>query len=652
MSRAANRLNATKAPAGLITKDTISQVRERVDIVNEVGSRVQLKKSGSTFIGLCPFHGEKTPSFHVSPARQRFHCFGCGVDGDAIEFLMQHDGMEFQDALEDLASRLGVKIEREQTSSAEQSALRVEHKTYDRLTDICKQAANLYANNLLSDSQAQAYAASRGLTQEVIDLYGIGYATGQYDGLREAIPDWERNDDLIKAGLVVQMDEGQHKGRRFDRFRDRLMFPIRDTKGRTIGFGGRIIHQNNPKAAKYLNSPETVLFSKHKVLYGLHEARAAIMRSKQAFVVEGYMDVVAMTMHGVPNAVAAMGTAMTQDHARLLLRFTRNICFLFDGDQAGQNAAWKSAQIVLPLLQSGVNVSFLSLPDNQDPDEYLGQHGKAAFLGLVNQHSQSLTTFILNKLVATHGQAGRLDSLEAKANFARDAIDLANQIPQDNPLAGLLFREIENLSGVNTPIASNAQARHVPAPTQPGHTAQNNASEPAVSRQYKRPWLPPDQFKALKLAERSSPGMYKGTPGYRAPTFPSLDANPYARTPLIPPAAVQRTLWQQIIQAVRVSPSFAFRQAGNITTLLNQETPEELEVLLVFDALENSESIEDPENQPENERQGAIDLLTKAPSLIQRLRRQAQLAHLREMKNAGEISEERYLSEAARKFHD
>lgn len=615
-----------------ISDETISSVRDRTDIVQEIGSRITLKKSGATFIGLCPFHGEKTASFHVSPVRQRFHCFGCDADGDTIEFLMQHDGMDFQEAIEDLASRVGVIVQREQTSTPPHTA-RVPHQTYQTLTDVSQRAAEHYRRNLSQDPLARAYAASRQLSQEIKDTYGIGFASGSSDGLRTAFPDYDNNADLIKAGLVVLMADGPHQGRRFDRFRDRLMFPIRDTKGRVIGFGGRIIHSNNPKAAKYLNSPETELFSKHKVLYGLHEARSSIMRAKQAFVVEGYMDVVAMAMHGIPNTVAAMGTALTEDHARLLLRFTRNICFLFDGDSAGQKAAWKTAQTVLPLMQPGINISFLTLPDNQDPDEYLRIQGKTAFTGLVASRSQSLTTFLISRLLDIHGQMGRLDSLESKANFARDAIELARQIPSNNPLATLLFNEIKNLSGVTTQSTKTTN----PEP---------RASTSHESGEHKRPWLPPDQYRVMRQAQTASSPTAANL--YRPSTFPPLGTSPYTRPAQVAPTTTPRTIWQQIIQAVRTAPSFAFANAHKITAPLNQEMPEELDVLMAFDALEASDEITDPPNIPEDMRLAAIDLLTNAPALIQKQRRQATLENLKRMKDSGEMGDEMYLAEISK----
>lgn len=622
---------------GLIAKDSINQVLQRADIVTEIGERVQLKKAGSSFVGLCPFHGEKTPSFSVNPTHQRYHCFGCGAAGDVIAFLMAHDGMDFAEAVEDLSSKFGIKIEREAaTTPNPNSAKKPTHTVYQTLTSVCESAQAQFQKNLAFDEAAKAYVAKRGLTAEVIEAFGVGFALPRTDGLRQAFPDYDSSPLLIAAGLVAKAASGPREGERFDRFRDRLTFPIRDTKGRVIGFGGRIIHNNNPKAAKYLNSPENELFSKHRVLYGLHEARASIMRNKQVFVAEGYMDVIAMAMHGIPNTVAAMGTALTQDHARLLLRFSKNICFVFDGDGAGQAAAWKSAHTVLPFLEPGVNFSFLTLPEQQDPDEFLQAHGKNAFLQRANK-AQSLSTFVFDRLMQTHGQDGQLHSLEAKANFARDAMEMASAIPDANPVKQLMLAEIETQTGVHTGAIKR------PAPSY-GPTTTRNAQGPLEK---KRAWLPPEEFKAKMQAMRhGAPTDYRSMPSherlFRSPLHDRVNQPPQA------PVITTQTLWERLAMAVRIAPQTADQLSRVILRLLDPKSQEEMDVMMAFDSLNTMDDFEPPAGTPEDVIQSAKDLLGNAVDLIAKQRKAQHKAHLKNLRTKGEISEEAYVAEVMR----
>jgi len=618
--------------SGRFTEDTLTKIAQRADIVGEIGARMALKKAGTSFVGLCPFHGEKSPSFHVSPTRQRYHCFGCGADGDVFEFLMQHDGMSFVETVEHLAAHLGVPVHRESgTSAPGQSPMpAVQRRRYELLTEVCQSVAEAYARNLASDAKALHYATQeRGLSAEVIERYGIGFAPAQTTALAQLFDDYQANQDLIDVGLVVRIeDDGPNHGRRFDRFRDRLMFPIRDTRGRVIGFGGRVIHNNNPKAAKYLNSPETVLFSKHRVLYGLHEARAAIMRSKQAYVVEGYMDVVALAMHGLSNSVAAMGTALTADHVRLLLRFTRNVCFLFDGDPPGQAAAWKTAQTMLALLQPGVNVSFLTLPDNLDPDEYLSAHGREQFVQLAARQSVSLTGFVIARLLVECGQEGQLNSLEAKANFSQQGRAMASQIPRDNPLRDLFVQEIDRLAEVG-PVAPDARRSNTGS-TPPPHLL------PLRQRSGFRALTP------IEGAGRSAgemAGFLPERPSHHAGAHRQFVA-PYSAAASMP----SRSLWQQLIDAIGVAPAQAREMAGGIIAALDPGNAQEAEVVRALDRLE--EGFEVPAGLAPDTLRAAVDLLGKAQTLIAKVRRQEALDRLRERRDNGEISEQEYLQRA------
>lgn len=627
---------SAQSQSGLIAKDTITQIHDRADIVQEIGLRVPLKKAGTSFVGLCPFHGEKSPSFHVSAVRQRYHCFGCGADGDLIEFLMQHDGMEFNEVIDDLAGKLGVRIDRQGASNAlpgSPGAGSSRHE-YDVLTEICQRAQQHYRQQLGRSPSALSYVQARGLTQEVLETYGIGYASANADGLRQLYGDYDGHAGLVQAGLVACVQDGEHQGRRYDRFRDRLMFPIRDTKGRVIGFGGRIIHNGNTKAAKYLNSPETPIFSKHKVLYGLHEARASIMRAKEVYVTEGYMDVVGMAMHGITNAVAAMGTALTQDHVRHLLRFSRNICFVFDGDDAGQNAASKSARTVLALLQPGVNIRFITLPDQQDPDEYLQAHGRAAFISLVNTQAKSLSEFLLAKLLATHGRDGKLVTLEAKANFAREGRELIEQIPAENQLRQLFRQEIEMMTDVRS--GGHWQGRL--------SASEGAAPDRAVAP--RRRWLPDDEYRVQQAALRR--------PGAAPPMLNAHLRRPWTGGPdafkleiTTAPAKPNKSLWQRLVQAIRTAPQQAFALSVQIAPLLDPQDPQELEVLLALDALDRAEQFEANQGIAPDDMQAAIDILGSAVSLIAKNRRQMRLEHLRALREAGEMSDERYVVEAS-----
>jgi len=407
----------------MIPRDFIDTLLARVDIVDVIDRRVPLKKAGQNYQACCPFHSEKTPSFTVSPTKQFYHCFGCGAHGTALGFLMEYEHMSFPDAVGALAQDVGLPV----PESGEPDRPRPPPALWDAL----EQAAQLYKKQLKQTPRAIDYLKQRGLTGVIAARYGIGYAP---DGspLKQVFADYTA-DALSASGLVVDGDRG-----RYDRFRDRIMFPIRNIKGQIVGFGGRVLDQGEPK---YLNSPETPLFHKGSELYGLFEARAAIKAAGRAIVVEGYMDVVALAQHGVEFAVAALGTATTPIHVRTLLRHTDRLIFAFDGDNAGRKAAWRALENSLEALQDGKEVSFLFLPEGEDPDSYIRTHGQAAFLHLLDSDTVPLSAFLIRELARDR----KLDSQEGRAALIKDAKPLLDKIAAPL-LASLIRRQVADLA--------------------------------------------------------------------------------------------------------------------------------------------------------------------------------------------------------------
>jgi DNA primase len=356
----------------------------RVDIVDVVSRYVQLKKGGANYLGLCPFHSEKTPSFSVSPAKQFYHCFGCGAHGNAIGFLMAYASMGYVDAVKDLASQVGMQVP-ESRPPTPQEAARRERET--DLTAVMEKAMDFYRGELKKAPQAIAYLKGRGLTGEIAARFRIGYAPDDWQALRQVFSYEDKS--LVEAGLVIE-----NEGKRYDRFRDRVMFPIFNARGAVIGFGGRVMGQGEPK---YLNSPETPLFEKGRELYGLVQARDAIRTEGYALVVEGYMDVVALAQYGVANAVATLGTATTPVHVAKLLRLADELVFCFDGDAAGRKAAWRALEVSLPLAPDAKPIRFLFLPQGEDPDSYVRKHGADDFRRRVRE-AETLSQFLLAQL--------------------------------------------------------------------------------------------------------------------------------------------------------------------------------------------------------------------------------------------------------------
>ncbi|HWT53900.1 MAG TPA: DNA primase [Rhodocyclaceae bacterium] len=383
----------------MIPDSFIQELLDRVDIVDVVQRYVPLKKAGANYSACCPFHSEKSPSFTVSPTKQFYHCFGCGAHGSAIGFIMAHQGLGFVDAVEELAGNLGLTVPNEGRSQNPQYA---EKKT--SLTELMARAQRYYKEQLKASPRAIDYLKGRGLTGEIAARFGLGYAPDEWQGL-ESIFDNYKAPELATVGLVIDNEQG----RRYDRFRDRIMFPILDARSNIIGFGGRIIKPED--TPKYMNSPETPLFDKGRELYGLTQARQAIRDTNTVIVVEGYMDVVALAQHGVGNAVATLGTATTGDHVHKLMRQAEKIVFCFDGDKAGRKAAWRALENSLPHLADDHSVGFLFLPPEHDPDSYVREHGAEAFQRIA-AHPTGLVEFLLrelsNRIEGNGADSGRL----------------------------------------------------------------------------------------------------------------------------------------------------------------------------------------------------------------------------------------------------
>jgi len=397
--------------AGRIPQDFIDELVQRADIVEIIGSRVQLKKAGREYKAPCPFHNEKTPSFTVSPAKGFYHCFGCGVHGTALGFLMEFDRLEFPEAVEELAQSLGLEVPRDE--KAEQRA------PLTPIYDVLTRAADIYRRTLKDHPAAIDYLKSRGLSGETVAAFGVGYAPGGWDFMLQQFDDREETRRNLKsAGLIAERDNGGY----YDRFRDRVIFPIRDSRGRTVGFGGRVMGDGEPK---YLNSPETPAFHKGRELYGFFEARRANRQLERVLVVEGYMDVISLAQQGIDNAVATLGTATTPEHLRRLFRATSEIVFCFDGDRAGREAAWRALQTSLPEMRDGRQLRFLFLPDGEDPDSLVQQEGAAAFSARLAA-TLPLSDYLFRELESQTDT----QSMDGRARLAELARPLIETLPQ------------------------------------------------------------------------------------------------------------------------------------------------------------------------------------------------------------------------------
>ena len=413
----------------MIPKSFIQDLLNRLDIVDVVERYVPLKKAGANFVACCPFHNEKSPSFTVSQAKQFYHCFGCGVHGTAISFVMEHLGLGFVEAVEELAQSVGMDVPHERTTASE-----FQHKVAPDLYEVMQVAARYYCGQLKLSRRAIEYLERRGLSGTIAAKFGIGYSPDGWQNLATAFPDY-RNHALEETGLVISGDD-----KRYDRFRDRIMFPIINVRGQVIGFGGRVLDKGEPK---YLNSPETPLFEKGRELYGLFQAQKSIRGGQRVLVVEGYMDVVALAQLGVDYAVATLGTATTPYHIQKLLRLSDQVIFCFDGDKAGVKAAWRALENALPYLQDGKRINFLFLPAEHDPDSFIREFGKEVFEQRVDE-AVPLSGYLLGQIC----DGLDLHTQEARNQLIQRAKPLLLSIA--SPVAGLLLRkEVAALAGVS-----------------------------------------------------------------------------------------------------------------------------------------------------------------------------------------------------------
>ncbi|WP_293750667.1 DNA primase [Limnohabitans sp. Rim8] len=451
-----------------IPQSFIQELLSRVDVVDIVGKYVQLKKGGVNFMGLCPFHGEKSPSFSVSPTKQFFHCFGCGKNGNAIGFLMEHAGMTFIEAVKDLAQQTGMVVPEEQQSPEDRAKAAAQKAKQDSLSDVLEKAGDAYREQLKITPRAVAYLKGRGLSGQIAKRFGLGYAPEGWRSLASIFPKYD-DPLLAESGLVIVNEEDD---KRYDRFRDRIMFPIRNIKGECIGFGGRVIGSGTPK---YLNSPETPVFHKGRELYGLYEAREALHSAGYVLVTEGYMDVVALAQLGFANAVATLGTACTPDHVQKLFRFTDAVVFSFDGDGAGRRAARKALDGALPYATDVRSIKFLFLPAEHDPDSYVREFGQEAFAEQIKQ-AMPLSRFLIDAASVDCD----LQTAEGRARLSSQARPLWQLLPEGalkqqllSELAQLIQLETAGLEKLWGQQAANEQRFAPAARSAAAHTPQS-----------------------------------------------------------------------------------------------------------------------------------------------------------------------------------
>ncbi|MEZ5534166.1 MAG: DNA primase [Thiolinea sp.] len=432
--------------AGHIPREFIDQLLGRVDIVDVINSRVPLKKAGREYTACCPFHNEKTPSFTVSPTKQFFHCFGCGAHGSAISFLMEYEHLEYVEAIEALARNLGVEVPREQKAGGNQPRKKLDNSLYGLMEEV----AGAFRKNLNASPKAIDYIKQRGLSADIVQQFGIGYASDEWDALTRLFARDYGQQKLLACGLQIQNDSG----RVYDRFRDRLMFPIRDRRGRVIGFGGRVLGDGTPK---YLNSPETEIFHKGAELYGLFEARQQTRKLERLLVVEGYMDVIALAQFGVTYAVATLGTATTQQHIQQLFRLVPEVVFCFDGDRAGKEAAWRALETALPELRDDREIRFLFLPAGEDPDTQIRAVGREQFEDSLQSDTLPLSDYLLANLKEQYN----ISSREGRTRLSDRASGLLATMP-DILLKDQLFDELARLVGVETAVIRQRQTKPEP----------------------------------------------------------------------------------------------------------------------------------------------------------------------------------------------
>jgi DNA primase len=463
---------------GLIPQSFIDELIARADIVEIIGLRVPLKKAGREYKACCPFHGEKTPSFWVSPEKQFYHCFGCGAHGTVLRFLMEHDRMAFPEAVEDLAQRLGLEVPHEGGGSASNTK-----RADEPLYELMGRVAAFYSETLARDARARQYLERRGLERATIEHFGIGYAPNSWNEVLRRFGGTEaERKTLAELGLIIERERGQiREGENYyDRFRDRVMFPIRDVRGRVIAFGGRIIEQGEPK---YLNSPETALFHKGRELYALYETRRARSNLKRLLIVEGYMDAVRLHQAGINYAVATLGTATTPEHFKRIFRLVNEVVFAFDGDKAGRAAAWRALQHALPEAREGREIRFLFLPEGHDPDTLVGEEGREAFEKRLDTTTLPLSEYLVREL----SEQADLTHADGRARFSELARPLFAKV-SEGVYRELLLARIAGVVGIAPQrlhelwsVTEQRSARESPAGTgSPGSRSQpETATAPA-----------------------------------------------------------------------------------------------------------------------------------------------------------------------------
>lgn len=454
----------------MIPSDFIDELLAKVDIVDIIDEQVPLKKGGANYMACCPFHKEKTPSFSVSPTKQFYHCFSCGAHGSAIGFVMEHQGLSFPEAVQFLADRVGMVVPKVRGQNDNPEVRAERKKKQQTLEETTVAAADFYAQQLKFNPTAKAYLDKRGLSAEVIAHYGLGYAPDGWQPLAQVFQLYP-NTALVDTGMVID-----NEGRHYDRFRHRIMFPIRNPRGQIIGFGGRVLDDSKPK---YLNSPDTPLFDKGKNLYGLYEGRAAVKEAGRILVVEGYMDVVALAQFGVGYGVAALGTATTAEHVKILMRQADSIYFCFDGDSAGRKAAWRALENALPQLKDDKSLHFLFLPEEHDPDSYIRAYGKAQFEDALLNQSKPLSEYFWEHL--TDGI--HLNTQEGKAELVKTSSPLLAKITAP-ALAYLLKQRLSELVGIDPDNLAQLLGQEAPK----RHVKQKNYKLPPIS--VKQPVMP------------------------------------------------------------------------------------------------------------------------------------------------------------------
>lgn len=481
--------------AGRIPERFIDELLNRIDIVEVIGERLQLKRTGSNFQSLCPFHSEKTPSFTVSQTKQFYHCFGCGAHGTAIRFLMEYDRMEFREAVERLARLFGLEVP--------EAAREVTVERHETLYRTLARAATLYQEWLRAHplrQRAVSYLKARGLNAEVAARYGLGFAPPGWDNLVRVI---DKREDLVAAGLLIQKDDA----RGYDRFRDRIIFPIRDQRGRIIGFGGRALGEDKPK---YLNSPDSPIFHKGQELYGLYEVLELDRRPADIVIVEGYMDVVALAQYGLPRVAATLGTATSTQQVERLFRITRDLIFCFDGDDAGRQAAWRALVNALPTLREGRQVRFLFLPEGEDPDSIVRSQGREAFVAALRK-ARPLSDFLLEHLSA----AVDMSSIDGRARLVEEALPLLRRLPAD-VFRRMLVERLAAMTQLDPAYIEACADRRQQSATKPVASTDRHLATPVVRRTpvrlaiallLQRPSLAQLEEDVDSLREQAIPGL-------------------------------------------------------------------------------------------------------------------------------------------------